>query len=71
MTSAVIKGHFFLRYIFLTPNLLKTFQEGQYYEDSNFSLNQLIMTSMVGLGHIIPLLCQNHSSTFVYEQKNA
>ena len=39
------------------PNLLKTFQDCQHYEDTNIH------------GHpssYKTLLCQNHSSTFVY-----
>ena len=48
MTSEVIKGqkvilkfqnHRFLQFVFcLTPNPLKTFQECQHYEETNFSL---------------------------------
>ena len=43
MISEVIKGDIkFLKYIFcLTPNLVKTFQECQHYEDANFSLYEL------------------------------
>ena len=36
------QNHIFLQYIFgLMPNLLKTFQECQPYEDENFSLNEV------------------------------
>ena len=48
MTSMVKKGHlkilkssFSTTYVCLTPNLLKTFQECQHYEDTNFSLNEV------------------------------
>ena len=58
------QNRLFLRYIFcLTPNLLKTFQECQYYEDSIF----LIKWSMTL--KVIPYkkpLCQNHARTFIY-----
>ena len=39
------------------PNLLKTFQECQHYEDAKTKVIQ---------GHIRPILCQNYSSTFVF-----
>ena len=46
-------------YFFLTPNLLKTLQECQHYEDE-------IFISKVIQGHIRQIVCQNHSSAFVY-----
>ena len=76
MTSEVIKGHIrsilkfqnhiILWYIFcLTPDLLKTFQDCQHYEDVNFFIKWSI-TSKVIQRHIRPLLCQIHFSIFVY-----
>ena len=51
------QNHLFLQNIFtLTPNLLKSYQECKHYGN----------TSKVIQGHIRPLSCKNHSSTFVY-----
>ena len=47
-------------------NLLKTFQECQHYNDTNFSLDKVHIASEVIQGHMRPLLWQNHSSTCVY-----
>ena len=50
-------------YLFcLTPNLFKTFQECQHYEDS--SLNEYDLKGHAS--HKRQLLCPNHSSTFVF-----
>ena len=46
------------------PNLLKTFKECQHYEDTIFDIMKYDLKGYQG--HIIPPLCQNHSSTFVY-----
>ena len=53
-------------YFIFNAESFKTFQEYQHYQDTNFSLNAVVMTSKVIQGHIRPHLCQNHSSPFIY-----
>ena len=69
MTSKVTKvilnfqNHLFLRYIICTmPHLLKTFLRMPTHK---FFI-KWSMTSKVIQGHKRPLLCKNHSSTFIY-----
>ena len=73
MTSLkVTKGHLkisqssFSAIVFcLTPDLLKTFQECKHYKEKKIEKKRS-MTVKVMQGHKRPLLCQNHSSTFIY-----
>ena len=69
-----LRGHvqisksYFLWYIFcLAPNLLKTFQDCQHYEEwRNNLFIKWSMTAKVIQVYIRPLLCYNHSNTLIY-----
>ena len=61
--TTTFQNHIFCdRYIFcLTLNLLKPFKNHNFIKTQSFHKRKYDLK-----GHIRPLLCQNHSSTFVY-----